>query len=199
MATSSISRFSKLETDPLRNFRFLVNFTFSSGDATNNEPSAWRSFTGGFTQVTGLSTTIADIAYREGGMNTTLHRVPGQASFQPISLQRGVLYGKSEAINWMKQLFTAAAGEGIPGSGGKNFRCNVEIIVLDHPIVASPQLTASGAGDAYDPRAYKMKFIAHNAWISSLNFSGLSAADNNLMYEDMTLVHEGLSVSFVNN
>jgi hypothetical protein len=40
-----------------------------------------------------------------------------------------------------------------------------------------------------------MKFTVHNAWIQDLNFSGLSATDNQIMYETMTLVHEGLSVT----
>jgi hypothetical protein len=43
-----------------------------------------------------------------------------------------------------------------------------------------------------------MKFTVHNAWIQSLSFSDLNASDNQLMYETMSLVHEGLSVDFVN-
>jgi phage tail-like protein len=191
-AKSSIQRFSKLATDPIRNFRFLVEFqTTADGNPAAN---TFMNFSGGFTQISGLNITTQSISYREGGMNTTLHQVPGQTSFQPITLQRGVIYGKDESINWMKTLFAAAAGEGIPGSGGKNFRCNLVIYVLDHPITADPLITAN---DIVSTKAFKMKFKVHNAWIQALNFTDLNAQDNALMYETMTLVHEGLSVSFV--
>lgn len=193
MATSNIARFSKLATDPLRNFRFLVEFTTPSSGDGMGPAGTFMSFTGGFTQVSGLTISTQSISYREGGMNTTLHQVPGQTSFQPITLQRGVIYGKAEGINWMKQLFATTAGEGIPGAGGKNFRCNLIIKVLDHPITSDPLIEA---GDVVSDKAVKMQFTVHNAWISNLSFSDLSAADNQLMYETMTLVHEGLSVSF---
>jgi phage tail-like protein len=193
---SSIQRFSKIATDPLRNFRFFVEFT-TTGDVVGSptgDKSTFLAFSGGFTQISGLNISTQGIQYREGGMNTTLHQIPGQTSFSPITLQRGVLYGKDEAINWMKQLFAAAAGEGIAGTGGQNFRCNLAIYVLDHPITADPLITAN---DVVSRKAYKMKFKVHNAWISSLNFSDLNAQDNQLMYETIQLVHEGLSVSFV--
>lgn len=188
-ATSAIKRFSTIATDPLRNFRFVVEFQ----DTTDGTAGSYINFTGGFSSVSGLNISTTPISYREGGMNTTLHQVPGMTQFQPLTLTRGVIYGKEEAINWMKQLFAAAAGEGITGS--KNFRCNVVVYVLDHPIVAEPLL----ANEVISNKAWKMMFKVHNAWISSLNFSDLNAADNQVMYETMTLVHEGLSVSFPSN
>ncbi|CAB4128198.1 Conserved hypothetical protein CHP02241 [uncultured Caudovirales phage] len=191
-AKSAIQRFSKLATDPLRNFRFLVEFATTPDG--NPAEGTFMSFTGGFTQISGLNITTQSISYREGGMNTTLHQVPGQTSFNPITLQRGVIYGKDEAINWMKTMFAAASGEGIPGSGGKNFRCSLVIYVLDHPIAADPLISAN---DIISSKAWKMKFKVHNAWIQALNFTDLNAQDNSLMYETMQLVHEGLSVDFV--
>ena len=193
IAKSSIQRFSKLATDPLRNFRFVVNFTAAS-DGTPVASGSYMAFTGGFSQVSGLNISTQSISYREGGMNTTLHQIPGQTQFQPITLMRGVLHGNDEAINWMRQLFTAAAGEGITGSNGKNYRCNLEIYVLDHPMNGDPGIV----NDLITKKAYKMKFNGYNAWVTSLSFSDLSATDNQLMYETMTLVHEGLSVSYVN-
>ena len=194
MATSSLSRFSKLATDPIRNFRFLVEFLPpSSGDAVNPSDGTYLSFTGGFTQVGGLNITTQSIAYREGGMNTTIHQVPGQTSFSDITLQRGVIYGKAEAINWMKTLFAASAGEGLPGNAAKNFRCDLKIYVLDHPLTA----TELDINDIIGNSAKKMQFWVHNAWIKTLAFNDLSAADNNLLYETITLAHEGISVSYV--
>ena len=193
IAASSIQRFSKLATDPLRNFRYIVMFT-STGDGTKSPSNSFLAFGGGFTSVGGLSINVASISYREGGMNTTLHQVPGQASFDPINLSRGVLHGNDEAINWMKQLFTASAGEGIAGGAGKNFRCNIDIYLLDHPMNGEPGIM----NELIKKKAYKMHWKVWNAWITSLRYSDLSATDNSLMYENMTLVHEGLSVNFEN-
>lgn len=188
-ARSNIQRFSKLATDPLRSFKFLAEFTVSSGDTRvfNND---LVNFSGGFTSISGLSIQTQSIGYREGGYNTTLHQVPGMTQFQPITFQRGTLFGKQEAITWMRGLFGAAAGEGV-GLNGGTFRCNVDIYVLDHP--------TADVGDQENliTNRSKMKFRVHNAWITSLAYSDLNAGDNQLLYETMTLVHEGLSVEFL--
>lgn len=196
MAQSSLSRWSKLATDPLRNFRFLVNFTVSADGApfSNKILTGEKTFTGGFTSVGGLGINTQSIAYREGGMNTTLHQVPGMTSFQPITLTRGAIYNNDEAITWMRGLFAAASGEGIPGAAGKTFRVNLEIYVLDHPATGAPLIDAN---DIISQKAYKMKFNVYNAWITSLSYSDLNAQDNALIFENIQLVHEGLSVSYV--
>jgi phage tail-like protein len=194
MAQSAISRFSKLQTDPLRNFRFIVDFRVS-GD-TQLASASYLNFKGGFTSVSGLSISNNAIGYREGGMNTTVHQVPGTTQFEPISLQRGVILGQSESINWMKQLFSVTSAEGIPSADGTSYRCDLDIYVLDHPMTsASGNNALIGPGDIISNKAYKMKFTVHNAWIQSLRFNDLSATDNSLLYETMTLVHEGLSVT----
>jgi len=191
-ATSNLARFSKLATDPLRNFRFLVEFS----NAYDGDPYSPKltSFVGGFTQVSGLNINTQSIAYREGGMNTTLHQVPGMTSFNPITLQRGAIWKNDEAITWMQGLFAAASGEGIPNADGKTFRVNLTIYVLDHPATGAPLIDAN---DVISKKAYKMKFKVHNAWISSLSYSDLNAQDNQLLFETVQLVHEGLSVSYV--
>jgi phage tail-like protein len=186
MAQSAISRFSKLATDPLRNFRFIVEFRLPDG-GTNE----FTNFTGGFTSVSGLRITNQAISYREGGMNTTLHQLPGMTAFEPITLTRGVILGSTEGINWMRKLFAAVSGQGIAGSDGTSFRCDLDIYVLDHPITGAPNITA---GDIIAGNAYKMKFTVHNAWVQQLAFTDLSATDNQLLYETLTLLHEGLSV-----
>lgn len=187
-ATSAISRFSKLATDPLRNFRFIVNFRVTADTAG---PNSFKEFRGGFTSVSGLSISTQGIAYREGGMNTTLHQIPGMTTFTPITLTRGVILGQDEAINWMRQLFAAASGEGVPGADGTSYRCDLDIFVLDHPITGAPNITAN---DLVSNASRKMKFTVHNAWVTGLNYSDLSATGNELMLETITLVHEGLSV-----
>jgi phage tail-like protein len=113
--------------------------------------------------------------------------IPGMTSFEPITLSRGVLFGNDSAITWMRGLFGASAGEGfnVSDSGATSFRCNVTIEVMEHPSAVSKTNT---------PR---LGFFIQNAWISDLRYSGLNAGANELMYETLTLVHEGLSVAML--
>ncbi|MET7631758.1 phage tail protein [Streptomyces sp. NPDC005499] len=69
---------AQLQTDPLRNFKFqvqihLANSTLDSSKRTNQL---------GFMSVSGLSITTDVVVYRQGGMNTTTQKMPGQA--QPL-------------------------------------------------------------------------------------------------------------------
>lgn len=204
MTSSIINRFSTLATDPLRSFRFYAEFTprgkefdariktsSKSSPATTGVSEGWI---GGFSQISGLSINTQSIPYREGGYNTTVHQVPGMTTFAPVTFQRGVLYGNDQAITWMRGLFAASSGEGIamrPSlADGRSFRCDINIYVMDHP---NTKGTAVGNDDGNIPR---MGFKVHNAWITTLNYTDLNAADGAILYESMSLVHEGLSVFY---
>jgi phage tail-like protein len=195
MPSSIINRFSTLATDPLRSFRFYVEFnkvgtdevftskieTSNSATTASGQSTGW---VGGFSSISGLNITTQSIQYREGGYNTTVHQVPGMTTFSPITLQRGVLYGNDQAQAWMRGLFAAVAGDGL-SVAAKSFRVNMKIYVMDHP--------NAGATNAHSP---KMGFDIRNAWITQLNYTDLNANDGAILYESMALVHEGLSVFF---
>jgi len=200
MPNTTINRFSTLATDPLRSFRFYVEFEvvgrngetvfddrIKSSDAASGTSGKSVGWAGGFTNISGLNITTQSIQYREGGYNTTVHQVPGMTTFSPITMQRGVLYGNDQAITWMRGLFAAAAGDGLKVglADKKTFRVNLKIWVMDHP--------NAGPTDANVPR---MGFKVHNAWISGLNYTDLNANDGAILFESMSLVHEGLSVFF---
>lgn len=178
------TNFSSLKTDPLRNFKFLVQINFSV-------PHAHTSLVNlGFTSVSGLSVTTQSIPYRQGGYNTTVHQIPGQTEFTPITLQRGVLLGTSAPWDWMKMLFSTIAGN---GNGGvtENFRArHVDISVLHHPVTIDANQATGGVSTPV-----KMRFRVYNAWVTSLSYSDLNAGDNALLVEQMTLVHEGFDTS----
>ena len=191
--TTNISRFSSIATDPLRNFKFYVEFsstvTTPVGTTPTTANTAITTIKGGFTSITGLAINTQSIPYREGGYNTTIHQIPGMTTFSPVTLQRGTLTTNTQGLIWMRQLFAAASGEGVAITSGQDFRCNVDIYVLDHPAVIE---------DATDlVTKAKMHFKLHNAWITTLQYSDLNAGDNNILFEQMTLVHEGLSAGFV--
>lgn len=186
MVNSSIDRFSTIQTDPLRSFRFRAEFTAATSNGVFNDKLI--QFTGGFNSIGGLTVTTTAIPYREGGFNTTVHNIPGMTNFTPITMRRGVLYGNDQAITWMRGMFAASSGEGIDlgltqSTEAKDFRCNIRLYVMDHPNTA----------DTNKPR---LGFLIRNAWLNSLNFTDLNAAANELMFENLTFVHEGLSAFF---
>jgi phage tail-like protein len=180
-------RWGARQHDPLRNFKFFVEFEAASNGITHFNDKV-KGFTGGFTQVQGLTINTQAIAYREGGFNTTVHQLPGQTSFQPLVLNRGMVYGQDQAILWMRGLFDASGSNGLAVKG-KDFRLNVKIYVNDHPATPESNTGINGT-DA------RVMFTVHNAWISSLAYTDLNGTDNNVLFEQMTLVHEGLSVTF---
>lgn len=203
------NNFSTLLTDPLRNFKFLVNISHNpSGSPTGNIARL------GFTSVSGLTMTTESIPYRQGGYNTTVHQIPGQTTFSPVTLQRGVTIGSRQNWDWMRQLFTTVLGSGLfPASGGikgnRNFRVRADIEVLDHPVTAdyNPANDINTAAEANSTNGFsggtgfleipvKMRFRLYNAWISGLSYSDLNAGDNSLLVEQMTLVHEGFDVKW---
>ena len=185
---------STLATDPVRNFRFLV--TFQPQD-TGNTGLGTMTIPMGFTSVSGLAVTTDSIPYREGGYNTTVHQIPGQTSFTPLTLQRGVILGSKQNWDWMKQLFATVQAGGSTLAVGKNFRCDLEIAVLNHPVPSSGANVTSGDGAvvaATDEVA--MRFKVYNAWPTTVAYSDLNAGDNALYVEQMTLVHEGFDLQW---
>lgn len=194
-----INNRSSLITDPLRNFRFLVTFTpiaLQGGSAASAATSALSSIKFGFTSVSGMAVTTDSIPYREGGYNTTVHQIPGQTTFAPITLQRGVILNTFQNWEWMRNLFATVQGGGSTRGVNENFRCELDIQVLSHPIpsAASPNSQQSGDVTAKDHTA--MRFRVYNAWPTSVAYSDLNAGDNALFVEQMTLVHEGFDVKW---
>lgn len=201
MSTNLTTYNSSLASDPLRAFRFNATFQAASGgdgvfdnriksSGVTSLPKTGVSsgWTGGFTTISGLNVNTQNIAYREGGMNTTVHQIPGMTSFQPITFTRGVLYGNDQAMTWMRGLFSAAQGGGLNDSasqaGSLGFRVDIIITVNEHP---NTSVSTDFA---------QMAFKIHNAWITGLSYSDLDATNGALMFETMTLVHEGLSAFF---
>jgi phage tail-like protein len=163
----------------------LVNFSPLNSNDTNLSD---LTTTMGFTSVSGMAVTTDSIPYREGGYNTTVHQIPGQTSFQPLTLQRGVLIGNKSGWNWMKNMFYTVQNGG-NRTINQNFRCDIEISVLPHPI--SQETIAAGSQEQT-----AMRFKFYNCWPTALAYSDLNAGDNSLLVEQMTLVHEGFDTSF---
>ena len=196
-----INNRSTLETDPIRNFRFLVTFKPLNGSDATWLANAPKKVTVGFTSVSGLSVTTDSIPYREGGYNTTVHQIPGQSSFSPLTLQRGVVLGTKQHWDWMRQLFATIQGGSGNANQTTNFRCDIEIAVLSHPIAGSgggntnPATGRVGSSTSYDDHV-AMRFQVYNAWPTSVAYSDLNAGDNAILVEQISLVHEGFDVKW---
>jgi phage tail-like protein len=175
MATVSPS-VGHIASDPLRNFKFQVQV---------QHPTIKGFARMGFMSVSGLNVTTEVIPYREGGMNTTTQKMPGQSDFAPITLSKGLAVGDSHMMDWMRQLFTVIQGTGT-GKAGAEFRTIVDISVLDHPVTTGNAPT-------------KAAFRVYNAWPTAVAFSDLDAGANAIIVQQMTLAHEGFEFKLANS
>lgn len=180
-----------LNSDPLRNFKFLVNI---------NNPVIPSMLRMGFMTVSGLAIQSEVIPYREGGNNTTTRKMPGQTDFGPIGLSRGMLAapvgggnaGTREAWDWFTYLFSVIQGGGAnDGSAAADFRCTVQVDVLQHPVTKG-----DGAAGANVRPPVKARFEIYNAWPMALAYSDLDAGGNAVMIEQITLAHEGFRILY---
>lgn len=186
---------SSLATDPIRNFKFVVEFTPIDGTPTWSDS---KLATMGFVSVSGMSAAIEAIAYREGGYNTNYHQLPGQTSFTPITFSRGMLLGNSANQNWFRRIF--ALGAQADGLGaGSGFRCNTTIKVLSHPNPGGYKPGNTTVAGTPNEQHVSMEFKVYNCWITSLTYGDLDAGANALLVESMTMVHEGFDVAIAEN
>lgn len=160
-----------IDTDPLRNFKFKVQI---------HHPRLKGFMNMGFMSVSGLNITTEVIPYREGGMNTTTQKMPGQTDFAPITLSRGLAVGNNQMMAWTRELFGVIQGDGT-GKPGQDFRVLMDIYVKAHPVTdRNFNKTPSSAG-----------WRVFNAWPTSVAFSDLDAGANAIVISQMTLAHEG--------
>ncbi len=191
MATTA----SSIRSDPLRNFKFQVQIVYKTKELTSNASIDLATF--GFMSVSGLSMSTEMIPYREGGMNTTTRKMPGQSDFPPVTFQRGLFVGPRSMFSWMKDIFigTALAGSDKPNLS-QDFRTTIIIRVLPHPAVRDTNHNVDTGGGstnvAQKTGQGKAVFGLVNAWPTSWSASDLDAGGNGIIMEQMTVVHEGL-------
>jgi phage tail-like protein len=99
----------------------------------------------------------------------------------------------------MQKLFRTVQGNGGVSNALEDFRWDLEIQVLSHPLpgLGSNPSNAVARGVPKDHTA--MRFNVYNAWITSLAYSDLNAGDNAILVEQMSLVHEGFDLHWAPN
>lgn len=68
--------------DPYKNFKFRVKWD--------------GKYVAGVSSVSALSRRTEVVEHREGGSPNTMHKSPGQTSFEPITLERGVTHDTAD-------------------------------------------------------------------------------------------------------
>lgn len=172
---------SSIHTDPLRNFRFLV-------DIAHTTPTGRKLTQLGFMQCAGLNVETSVITYRQGGYNTTTQKMPGQSEFTPITLSRGAMVNTPHSYDWMNEIFSVIQGQGsyAPQKALDDFRCDMTIKVLAHPYT-KPHVPV------------KLRFRVFRAWPVSMGYSDLDAGGNAVLMEQMVIQHEGWRAAYATN
>lgn len=170
------------ERDPLRNFKFRVDFVGGTDAVT--APFAQM----GFMSVSGLGIQTDMIPYREGGDNTITRKLPGQSDVSPLTMVSGVFANenKNAQMEWFKHVFAVNWGSG-NSNWDDNFRCDLIIRVMNHPITKGPTNSNENAAAA---------FKVYNCWPAAVVFNDLNAGDNSILVTNMTVHHEGFEAWF---
>lgn len=143
-------------TDPYRNYKYEVEID--------------GFVRAGFGKVSGLGHTTEDLSYREGGENETPHKIPGQTTFNDITLERG--YSTDEDFQkWSDAIYNIDQGEG--AQGDDEFRRDLTIYLKDK------------AGNR------KVKWKVERAWPKERTTGDLDANANDILMETLILANEG--------
>lgn len=134
--------------DPFLNFNYLVEI---DGIAR-----------GAFHEVSGLESTIDVVEHREGGANTTPHKLAGQTKHSNIVLKWGTTIDP-ELYRWHKAVID-----------GTIERRNGSVVLLDRKGIEVA------------------RWNFERAWPSKYTGPSLSAEASDVAIETMELVHEGL-------
>ena len=133
--------------DPYRNFNFVV------------EIQGIRS--AGFTDCSGFGASTDPIEYREGGKNTTTHKLPGQTKYTNIVLKWG-LTDSRDLYDWYRDVVN-----------GKIRRAHGSIVVYD-----------------VDGLTEKVRWNFFDAWPTKWDGPDFSAKGNDVAIETLELAHE---------
>jgi len=85
-------------------------------------------------------------------------------------------------------MFSVQWGRGTIGMG-EEFRYDMAVRVLDHPVTDGPQSGSTG-----DTSGAVLAFAFYNCWTASIGFNNLSAMENAVLVHQMQVHHEGFDV-----
>jgi phage tail-like protein len=144
--------------DPYKNFKFRIR---------------WEGrYVAGVSKVSALKRSTDAIKFREGGDPSTTRVTPGQTTYDPITLERGVTED-IEFEQWARQVWNFGAGLGMEVAL-KNFRRNITIEVYNE----AGQLVIA--------------YNVYRCWPSSYQaLADLDAGGNAISIQSLVLQNEG--------
>ena len=120
-----------------------------------------------FSEVNGLDFDMETMDYKEGGLNTRIHRFPGRWKFSNLNLKLGISSDGEELWSWVKKA--------VQGSGSGT--------LITHPVTIT-LLDVSGKKTL---RAWNYKAAYPIKWAAT----ALSGEQNVIAIETLTLAHQG--------
>jgi len=165
---TAIERTVGVRLDPVKSYNFLVMLVDSGGPSALGAVSALVSGAlGGFTECSGLGTTIETEDYRQGGQNDRVLHFPKTVTWENIRLRHGV--GLTDELwNWHKSY--------VDGTGKRKDG----VIVLRNDL----QIPV---------KAWTFRRGIPVQWTGP----PLNASQSQVAIEEVTIAHEGLSLTSV--
>lgn len=148
--------------DPYRKFKFKIKI--------NNEVVA------GMTKMSALSFTVESSDFRAGDHDSFKQKLPGQVSFDAITLEQGVTRDKTFEV-WATQMANYVANKGSDGDKVDAFRKDIDI-------------------EIYNLRNEMVKaYRVYNCWVSKYTaVPDLDANSSDVMIQTLELQNEGIQV-----
>src|SRR5579859_2203208 len=91
---------ASLRIDPLSTFNFYITLIDSSNIAGTLITAALGYAVAGFSECSGLEATVEVMDYREGGVNTYVHKFATRATYSNLTLKHGVIYLYDDLWTW---------------------------------------------------------------------------------------------------
>lgn len=176
----AIRPFRGIATDPIRNFKFRVEFPSVAGGTAR----------AGFSRVSGLKETTEAVDYREGTDPARPRKLIGQTSYDNITCERGITTD-TELVNWRRLVKDPSSGwdlgtEAIGVSAGgyeRYVRRDIDVILGDY-------YAETGLAGAW-------VWTVIDAWPVSYEPGELAGDGNDVMLEMVEFAHEGMDVELV--
>ncbi len=151
-----------LSKDPYKNFRFKVCFA--------------STIVAGVSTVSGLSWSVEVVSHKEGGNYQAERKLPGQISYEPVTLSRGIT-NDIEFKKWAEAVWDYSESNPL-----KDLRKTVIIELCDEN------------GKAV------VKYTLEKCWVSEFKtLPELSADSNSLAIESIRIEHEGWTHEIITN
>jgi len=149
--------------DPFRKFKFRIKID--------------GAFVAGLTKCSALTVSVANTDFRSGDMESFKQKLPGQVTFEPITLEQGVTNNKTFEA-WATAMSNYLGNKGADSQKTPNtFRRTVDIEVynLNNQRV----------------KAYKV----YQCWVSKYTaLPDLDATSNDVLIQTLELQNEGIQV-----